>query len=257
MRLGADILAMAFVIATLALNATMTVEYLNTTVVLNQNTSAHVVEILYLQVSNDSMAQYIQDRQAVNLTISNWQQVLNTDLLVQHILNAHLGMYDFTFLPGPIRTVPNGGIATLVFDYYVRNVTTVKQVAPRKFSYSFNDSVFNFMHIASGQALPPNARLNIIVPKGTQVLAAYPLPDNPLISIIGNFSGQNTFSWYSGEPLEKFTFTYLVTQSLEQEVVTYVSQLYSSYSLVIFIVVVAAIALGAIYLYTSLASPKG
>ena len=53
-------------------NAYFNVTYLNTTVILQNDTSAHVIEVITLFMSNSSVPQYLQYRQAINLTLSNW-----------------------------------------------------------------------------------------------------------------------------------------------------------------------------------------
>ncbi len=226
-----------------SLSAYMNVTYLNTTVILNQNTSARVVEIFSIYVSNSSVSQYIQDRQAINPTVTSWQQALNTNLLVEHILNPMSSVYNFKILPGPIQPSLNGGNAKLEISYYVSNVTGAMQIAPREFMYSLNDSVFNYLHTASGEALPVNARLNIILPQGASIVSLYPLPDYPQFSFIGNYSGISEVSWFSGEPLSNLSLKYVTYQSLETEVLQYFSGVYSQYSLEIVIAAAAAVAL--------------
>ncbi|MGI0141147.1 MAG: hypothetical protein ACREBF_00645 [Candidatus Micrarchaeales archaeon] len=248
------LLLMSF--AMLSVNAYLNVTYLNTTIVLNTNGSAHVVEALNLYVSNSSIAQYQQDRQAINFTLSNWQKALNTNLLVEHILNPKSSVYGFTFLPGPLNYALFNASAQLTLSYYVNNVTTISTIAPRKFEYSFNNSVFNFVHTASGQSLPQIAKLNIIVPRGAQIVAIYPVPDSPKLSFIGNYTGSTEFSWYSGEPLSTFTFQYIITQSPGQEVSSFFSNVYTSYSSILFIIITVVVVLVLVYLYIRVSNSK-
>jgi hypothetical protein len=221
-------LALAFAVLVTTNCAYMNITFLNTTVLLGNNNSARVIEVLSLYVSNGSVGQYIADRQAVNLTLSDWQQVLNTNLLVEHILPTKSSVARFNFLPGPIENFGNGGIADLVLTYSVPNVTTVTNIGPRKFEYTFNKGVFNFLHTASGEALSQNTRLNILLPSGAQIVSVYPLPDSPQVSFVGNYSGTR-FSWYSGEPLSRFNLQYVTQESLQSEVVDYFSNIYEMY----------------------------
>ncbi|HVA82623.1 MAG TPA: hypothetical protein VNF06_00470 [Candidatus Aquilonibacter sp.] len=241
------LLLLAF--AMLSVNANFNVTSLNTTVVLNTNGSAHVVESLTLFISNTSIAQYQQDRQAINFTLTNWQTAVNTNLLVEHILNPKSSVYGFTFLPGPILYSGSSGNAQLTLSYFVNNVTSIKTIAPRKFLYSFNDSVFNFVHTASGQSLPKISKLNIIVPKGSQIVSIYPVPDYPSLSFISNYTGSTTFTWNSEEPLSTFSFTYILTQSPGQEVTAFFSTLYSNYSALLIIISGIIILAVLVYLY--------
>ncbi len=234
-------------------HAYINVTYLNTTVVLGTNSTGKVVEILSLYLSNNiSINQYLQDRAAINLTLSDWQRALNTNLLVEHILNPSSSVSNFTFLPGPVTTEGDAGIAQIIMSYYVHNITTVKEIAPRKFEYTFNDNVFNFMHTASGEALPLNARLNIIIPSRAQVVSIYPLPDYPSVNVFGKYTNESFFSWYAGEPLSGFTFTYIVTQSLGQEVTSYFGMIFSKYRIDLFaFVLLIIIAIAVYFLVTS------
>ncbi len=240
------LITLGLVLFSLSLNASMNVTYLNTTLILNTNNSAHVIETLSLSISNNSVQQYLQDRDAVNLTLSDWGAVLNTNLLVEHILNPQSSIINFTFLPGPIQYVGTGAVAKLEMNYYVDNVTMVNETAPRVFKYTFNPNVFNFQHTASGQALLQNSQLNIVLPQGAQIISVYPLPDYPTVSFIGNLSNATYLSWHSGEPLAKFSLQYLLRESLEQEVIGYFTGLYkwAMSSIFLIIIAVAVVALG-------------
>ncbi len=229
-------------------SAYMNVTYLNTTIILNNDTSAHVIEIVSLSISNSSIQQYNHDRDAINLTISDWQKALDTNILVEHILNPVSSVSKFTFLPGPIMYNGNGDIANLEMNYYVSNITTANQIAPRKIEYQFDNKVFNFIHAASGQALPENARLNIILPQGAEIVSLYPLPDYPQLSFIGNYSGTHYLSWYSGEPLAKFSLSYILTQSMQEEVAGFFNNIIFNYTAYIYLALIIIVIIGIAYL---------
>src|SRR5271155_3739589 len=107
------------------LNAT----YLNTTVILNTSTTARVVETVIINMSNSSVGQYLQDRQAINLTLSNWDSVLHTNLLIQHIFNPNSSVSKFTLLPGPLLyDNSQTAQAILTMTYVSYNITTVTNV---------------------------------------------------------------------------------------------------------------------------------
>ncbi|MDE1823604.1 MAG: hypothetical protein KGI00_02450 [Candidatus Micrarchaeota archaeon] len=237
----------------LNLHASFNVTYLNTTVVLNTSTSAHVVEKLGVYVSNTSVSQYVQDRQAFNLTLNDWQKVLGTTLLTEHIIGPNSSISRFTLLPGPIILGQGGGgTAVITFSYDVHNVTTIRNIAPRKFDYTFNDNLFNFEHTAGGQALYPNTRLIMVIPKSAEIVSIYPAPDYPLSNYVGNYSNATVFSWYAGEPLSKFQFSYIVTQSLQSEVVSYFSDIYNAYSWMLYLAMIVLVAAIAAYAYFNL-----
>lgn len=225
------------------------VTFVNTTLILSSNSSAHVIETLNLYVSNTSMQQYVQNRDSIGLSLSDWQSILYTSQLTEHIINSRHSTYGFTFLPGPLTTQYSGGQALLTMSYYVNNVTTIKEISPRKFEYTFNDSLFNFENTANGQALPENTRLNIIIPSGAQALTIYPLPDYPPPTFINNYKNFTEFAWFSGEPLSQFSFSFITTQSLQQEVLSYFTSVYDQYRIALYIMVVAIIAFILAYVY--------
>ena len=214
--------------------------------------SARVVESLDLYVSNSSVNQYQQSRNAVGQDLSTWQKILYTTTLTEHILNQRSGVQDFQFLPSALTTANNGGTAVLTMEYTVSNITSMKIIAPRTLEYSFNNSVFNFEHTGSGQQLPPNTRLNIIVPSGASIINAYPIPDYPSLNLISNYNNDTLFSWYSQEQLSSFSFVYVTKETLQKEVESYFSGVYSKYSLLIYVLIVLCAVLLAIYIYIKL-----
>ncbi len=247
------LLAFSAVLLALIANsyAGINVTYVNTTVILGTNTTAHVIEIFTLQVSgNASIQEYQQDRAALNLTLADWQKVLFSGLFTEHIMNPKSSISNVTFLPGPLLIGYASDTALLTVDYYALNASTVTNTAPRKFQYLFNTSVFNYPHSSSGEALPTSARLNLLIPQGAQVASIYPLPDLPSPTLVNDYKNVTEFSWNSGEPLSKFTFSYIVTQTLQQEVLSYFGNVYTNYALdIVFIVIILVVVLG-VYFYT-------
>ncbi|MCL5675414.1 MAG: hypothetical protein M1611_02265 [Candidatus Marsarchaeota archaeon] len=208
------------------------VTYVNVTVSLNSNQSAHVVENYDLYISNTSINQYVQTRSAIDLTLNYWQNMIGTTNLREHLTSPNSSIYGFKFLPGPF--VPskngNGGYALLTMDYYINNATSVRDIAPRKFEYTFNDSVLDFNHTGSGEILQYDTRLNIIIPGDSYAVSVYPLPDMPAPNFLGNYSNVTEFSWFQGEPLTDFSFSYITTESMEAEVLNYFTNLYRDYT---------------------------
>lgn len=230
-------------------HAGFTVIGTNTTVSLNLNTSASVTDILKVSVSNSSVSQYSQDRLALNLTLSQWQNLIGP-ALVEHIINPTGSVYHFNFLPGPLLDVGGGSkIAYLYLTYYVSNVTKVSQTAPRVFNYTFNNEVFNFEHAASGVVLGQNTTLTVVLPAGSKIVSVYPPPDSPASGFLSGYRNVTQFSWYSNEPLSKFTLVYDVQQSLEGEVLSFFGQIYATLGLFIYVIIAAAIAIFIFYTY--------
>ncbi|MGA3020676.1 MAG: hypothetical protein ABSD68_01875 [Candidatus Micrarchaeales archaeon] len=249
-------IAFAFLIILLAtipqVNAYFNATYLTTTVFLTNSTTARVVESIQLYIGNSSVSAYNQDRQAFNLSLNDWQKAIGSPFLVEHILNPKGSISNFTFLPGPLALVGNGGgYASLTISYEAYNVTSIIALAPRKFEYTFNSTVFNFLHTASGQSLPTNAKLTITVPIGAQIAAIYPVPDSPQQNSVGQYNS-TSFSWFSGEPLKKFTFTYIVTETPQQEVVQYFNYIYSTYTSLIYMLILLAIVAIGLYIYVKI-----
>ncbi len=221
---------------------------LNTTVILNANSSASVKEVLSVLVSNESIKQYSTDRVALNLTLSEWQSLIGP-MLTQHIINPKLGVYNFRMLPGPVIKNQNGGEAYIIMSYNVANVTKVTQAGPRSYSYSFNPSVLNFEHGASGEVLPANTTLNIVIPQGAAITSIYPVPDSPASGITNNYENVSEVSWFYGEPLSKFTLTFTITESLQQEVSKAFEGIYHYLGIFSYIIIALVILLFVIYAY--------
>ncbi len=222
-KLAVVILLLLFAFASRAF-AYFNVTSLTTTVYLGNTSSAKVEEIIEIYMSNSSIPVYMQDRQALNQTLTQWADILGTSMLTEHIFNPKSSIQNFTLLPGP--AVPkgrNGAVAYITMMYTANNVTTIKQIAPRKFEYTFNDACFNFEHTASGPALYANATLTIVLPKGAQVLMPiYPSPDSPIV----NYANATSFSWFEAEPLNKFRLSYMLEESMQQEIVGFFTHLY-------------------------------
>jgi len=228
--------------------ASYTVTNLNTTIALNKNNTAQVTELLDVVVSNASISQYQTDRVALNLTLSTWQALIGPKL-VWHVLNSRLGVQNFRFLPGPLVMTSGGnGKTVLLMLYSISNVTTVEQIAPRAFMYTFNSSVLNFEHTQIGVVLPKNTTLNIILPRGSIIGQVYPIPDAPANSFSNNYKNITKLSWYNGEPLSKFSLTYEIHESLGDEVIGFFVGVYNI--LGVFSYILVALVIIGLILYT-------
>ncbi len=248
--LGYALLACLLVVAALPVShATYTVSHLNVTLTLDKNTSAQVTELLTVELSNSSVSQYLTNRVALNLTLSDWQALIGP-LLVQHIINPSTSVHNFKLLPGSVMN--NNGINTayIIMSYIVGNVTSVNQTAPRTFVYEFNPHVFNFEHGASGQVLNPNTTLTIIMPKGATIDSVYPLPDYPPSAFTSGYKNTTAISWLYSEPLSKFNITFVITESIQAEVASFFVGIYDT--LGAFIYVIVAIVVLMVFLYSYL-----
>jgi hypothetical protein len=235
--------------------AYINVTYLNTTVVLNTSSTARVIETLTINMSNSSVGQYLSDREAINLTLNQWASVLHTNLLIQHVFNPASSITNFTLLPGPLLySNSKEAQASLTISYISHNISTITNVGPRKFDYTFDSSALNFQHSAGGESLPLNARFNIIIPAGTSLVSVYPAPDFPPPNFLGTYTNVTQYSWYEGEPLSKFSFSYLVAQSPQAEVVSYFDSVYSDYTQQIYLLIIIFASVAVVYLYVKVFS---
>ena len=241
---------MVFIVAVVSTDAyaSYTVANLNVTVGLNKNTTGQVTEVFTVLVSNSSVSQYSTDRIALNLTLSDWQNLVG-QTLVQHIINPTSGVHNFKFLPGPIARNGTNNVALILMSYSVNNVTHVNQTAPRTFYYNFNPRVFNFQHGASGQVLSPNTTLTFVMPDGASVKSVYPLPDAPASAFTNNYANITTVSWFYGEPLSKFTFSFVTIEGLQTEVLTFFESVYNFFGIFTFVIIIAVILLFIVYTY--------
>jgi hypothetical protein len=221
---------------------------LNTTVALNTNGSAQVTEITTISISNLSVAQYTADRLALNLTVSQWQNLIGPSL-VEHIVSARGITSNFRFLPGPANNSQNGKTAELLLSYSVTNVTRYNETGPRTFLYSFNNGVFNFQHAESGQVLGENTTLTVVLPQGAKIASVYPLPDSPSFPVGTGFGNSTRLSWSADEPLSKFTLTFTVQESLEQEVAGFFNSIYKYYGGLLLVLGIGVIAFFITYTY--------
>ncbi len=239
------LVAMLVAIALVAqVHASYAVKGINTTVYLNRNASAYVKEAINITVSNSSFVQYTIDRSSVNLNISAWQNLIGSKQISPTIINPKAGIYGFNLLPGPLAKNGSAGTADIYLTYYVSNITTANQIAPRKIMYTFNSSFWNFNVGASGAILNPNDTLNIVLINNSKVISVYPLPDSTYA--IGNRS--ISLSWYNAEPLYNFKLVFDVQLTLTQEITGFFSAVYSQ--LGIFSYIIIAVAIAAILLYT-------
>lgn len=247
-RQFALIVAILAVLAVPLAGASYTVTHITTQVTLNVNTTARVSETFTVYITNTSIAQYQADRSALNLTLSNWQSTIGT-VLTQHIINPRTGVYDFKLYPGPLTTSITGQqYADVVITYGVKNVTSVRELAPRVFSYLLNNGVFNFEHSTNGQTLNPNTTLTIVLPHTATITNVYPPPDFPALSG-SNFANITVLSWYYQEPLSKFALSFTTQQSIPDEVLSFFSAAYLFFGFFTYVIIILVVFFFILYTY--------
>jgi hypothetical protein len=229
-------------------NASYNVTAIKVNLFLNPNTSAHINETIQFALTNQSVKQYQTNRVALNLTLSQWQRLVGPQVQ-EYIINPKGSIYNFVLLPGPVVQNGTGYGADIVLSYDVNNVTTVNQISPRVFLYTFRPAVFNFQHGASGQVLSPNATLNIMIPSGASIKTVYPVPDYPAYGLTNNYANVSSISWFYGEPLSKFALVFVVNQSIRDEVGIFFSQVYGALGVYSYIIIAVVILLFVLYVY--------
>ncbi len=229
-------------------NASFTVTHLNTTLILNKNTSAKVNEIINIHISNASLNQYQLDRIALNLKLEEWQSLIGPTL-IQHIINTHSGITNFSFIPGPVLEQNGSNTAQLYMNYEVLNVTILKQIAPRTFLYKFNNTVFNFEHSVSGEILPANTTLTIDLPVGAKNISIYPIPDIPANGLTNKFRNVTSLSWTNGEPLSHFILNFELNENIQTEVTQFFTKIYNYFGYMAYVLIILIIILFIFYTY--------
>jgi hypothetical protein len=253
---GAVLRALSLLLAMLALvpllglagASSYNVNHVTVKLFLNANTSAHVNETIQIAIDNQSIKQYQTNRVALNLTVSQWQQLIGPQLS-DYIINPKGSIYNFVLLPGPVVQNGDNYVADIVLSYDVNNVTTINQTSPRVFVYTLRSNVFNFQHGASGQVLNPNTTLNVTIPSGAFIRSVYPIPDAPPYGITNNYANVSTVSWFYGEPLSTFALVFVMNQSLRGEVQVFFSGVYRALGIWAYILIVAVILLFVLYVY--------
>ncbi len=229
--------------------ASYTITHITTQLSLNANNTASVREIYTIYLTNSSISQYQSSRSALNLTLSNWQPIIGS-ALTQHIINPKSGVYGFKLFPGPLTTSITGEqLADIIITYGVKNVTSVREIAPRVFFYSFNTQVLNFQYGPSGEILDPNTTLTIIMPSGATIKNVYPVPDLPANLLTSNFTNVTSMSWFYQEPLSKFSLTFTTQQSVQGEVIAFFSAAYNFLGVFTYILIILVVFFFILYTY--------
>lgn len=229
-------------------HASYSVNYLNTTINLNKNTSAYINEVIKITISNESLKQYELDRVALNLKLGKWQSIIGSTL-TQHLINPRSGVYNFSFIPGPAIKNNNTHIAYLSMNYEVLNATSIKQIAPRRFKYFFNNRLFNFEHGMSGEILTPNTTLTINLLDNATDISVYPIPDIPANGLINKYNDVTSLSWIYGEPLSQFSLSFIINENIQTQVYSFFSRIFNYLGYMTYIVIIIIILLFIFYTY--------
>lgn len=194
---------------------------LSVTVKINTNGSAHVTERVRLAIDPSSVDIYNQSMYSRNLTIMDWQQITSSKLLRQHIFSP-VSVSNIKVVPENLNSYSFSATSAAVIrlDYELEKFVPINQTGPRTLLYTFNRSSFSFEHSPSGQILPQDTELTIIIPPDSIVTSISPDPDEPSITrdYLGQVMRVSNFTWRGTIPLMDFELTFTREEPIGVEV---------------------------------------
>ncbi|MCX6775615.1 MAG: hypothetical protein NT130_02085 [Candidatus Micrarchaeota archaeon] len=194
---------------------------LSVTVKINTNGSAHVTERVRLTIDPSSVDIYNRSMYSRNLTIMDWQQITNSKLLRQHIFSP-VSVSNMKVVPENLNnySFSTASAAVIKLDYELEKFVPINQTGPRTVLYAFNKSSFSFEHSPSGQILPQDTELTIIIPPDSIVTSISPDPDEPSITrdYLGQVMRVSNFTWRGTIPLMDFELTFTREEPIGVEV---------------------------------------
>jgi len=194
---------------------------LSVVVRVNINGSVHVTERVYLALDPSSEDPYNRSIYSRELTIMDWQQITQSQYLRQHIFSTSAAR-NLKIVPENMRqySLGNMSTATIKLDYDLDKVVLVNQTGPRTLSYSFNKSALSFEPSPSGQVLPKDNELTIMIPPDSVVTALSPEPYEPPITrdYMDRVTGVSNFTWMGTIPLMDFELVFTREEPIDVEV---------------------------------------
>ncbi|QLJ53287.1 MAG: hypothetical protein Sv326_1112 [Candidatus Fermentimicrarchaeum limneticum] len=194
---------------------------LNVTAKVNLNGSLHVTELVKLSMDPSSEDLYTRSFYSTELTIMDWQQITKSQYLRQHILSSY-ATRNFRVAPEDLTRYSFSELSTAVIklEYDVDGVVLVNQTGPRTLSYTFNRSALSFQPSPSGQMLPKNNALAIIIPPDSIVTSISPDPTEPAITrdYLDQVRGVSAFAWKGTVPINDFTLVFVREEPIDVEV---------------------------------------
>jgi hypothetical protein len=194
---------------------------LNVTIKVNENGSVHVTEKVKLSIDLGSVDLYKGSIFSRNITIMDLQQITNSKLLRQHIFSS-LATRNLRIVPENLNSYDFSNLSTAVIrlDYDIDKLVTLNQTGPRTVLYTFNKSSLSFEPSPSGQVLPNNNELAIIIPPDSVVTAISPDPTEPQITrdYSDHVRGVSNFTWRGTMPLMDFELAFTREEPIDVEV---------------------------------------
>ncbi len=203
------------------LGATFSDVSLVVTVKINLNGSAHVSEKVTLSLDPTSQDVYNSSIFSRQLTIMDWQQITNSQYLRQHIITS-VAARNLRIVPEDVRPYTYGSLSTadIKLDYDIDGFVTINQTGPRTLLYTLDSSALSFQPSPSGQVLPRNNELTIIIPPDSIVTGISPDPTEPTIQkdYLDQVRGVSNFSWSGTVPINEFQFAFTREEPMDVEV---------------------------------------
>jgi hypothetical protein len=194
---------------------------LSVTVKVNVNGTVHVTEVVKLSMDPSSEDLYNRSIYSRELTIMDWQQITNSQYLRQHIFST-VATKNMRITPEDLTQYSFGSLsaAEIKLEYDIDKVVTVNQSGPRTLSYTFNKSSLSFEPSPSGQVLPRNNELTIIIPPDSLVTSISPDPTEPTITrdYLDQVRGLSNFTWRGTVPLMEFNLVFIREEPIDVEV---------------------------------------
>ncbi len=219
MRKLCILLALALLIP--LLGATFSDVSLVVTMKINLNGSAHVSEKVTLSLDQTAEDVYNRSIFSRELTIMDWQQITNSQYLRQHIISS-VSARNLRIVPEDVRPYTYGSfsMADIKLDYDIDGAVTINQTGPRTLLYTLNSSALSFQPSPSGQVLPKNNELTIIIPPDSIVTSISPDPTEPIIKkdYLDQVRGVSNFTWSGTVPITEFQFAFTREEPMDVEV---------------------------------------
>lgn len=255
------------------------IKSIDVNVKMNEDGSAEVKEVIDIYLFGaESKSLYLTGMQ--NNEFSFWSNLLNLPSFRTHTNPLVVDVKDFKIVPQQIAKCSNTYnycIGEIYFEYKASpyynkssgqiipgtGLFSYEQYKPRTTKFTVNPDAFSFesTEVEHVQRIGEDTTLTITLPEGSKVLELSPLPKE-LEGINLPTSDYSVFSW-SETLLVKFTFIYEYEKGLDDEMVVFFSDTYTSLKTMLFgregipILVLIIILVSFYIVLTSLKSAKG
>jgi hypothetical protein len=213
------------------------------TITVNKDGTAHVMEEVQLAVSPAAADLYKQSLRSTRLTIDDWKRTTGSRNLRYHVLGANVTPLNTRVFPQPLQRLQfvDKSIAVIAVEYDTSApIFLLREVGPRRTSYTLIGEALSFENAPEGQVLPENAVLAIRVPDNsrTDLSKIYPRPTYPPMPEGKEKTvSSNVYVWNAtggALPLTPFDFTFETEKSLDEEMSEYFTEMQGALTSVVF-----------------------